>query len=763
MTRRSPAIGVLLFLYWSTPPPAGADELRLPTTGLGAGQRLGGQEISILPASYSRGEVGGVIAADGFNAHLVLDDNSDTERVHPCGVRFRLPSRLSYRVWVEGGWQISPFSYSATATEDRFEDGVVSLPVVQAGRVVLPPTFGERHQLLWLLSLEPRLDGGELRSGLSKHRVVAEIGLGVLMPSGLAVGALWDPRRRSYVALSRPFTVKAGETVDVPLMHPGRNRHLVIELQRSSIARTSDHDWLDLKATSGDELLPDVSLSTDDRLFGLWYDLEPQAMRLSGASAQDALAPPLVLDSRPKGVEHVAAVLSPRPGLDVDLIRPVLMEEGETTLELRTLPDGEVVARETLGRGVWSHHFARLMPRQLVVELQTRYGNFAERVDLSEGDTGYVLLEPDVILISGTVFRGDQPHPADLTFLAVDQSTVKARTDPEGRYEIATLVALRNVTVALDGIETPPYVDFFLEAISRSQRIDFHLPDVEFKAKVLDAASGEGIPLAEVFVRNEFVPKAGAEHGSRHDKAIAQKSVADEEGVALLPPLRPGTVELRASAPGYFQMHESLIEEVREGGSQRVLEIFLEPIGKQVQVHLKLPNGQPAAGASVLLVDSLVSARALFSAQADENGVARVSKEVRGTVLIRHPDTAFLVRDWLGEETTDEVEWALPRASGRPLSLQVKDPWNEETPRRAWLAIWTDGRRLSGLTLSWLTGVNSATDVNGFWSATNLPEAPVAVLAWPVNRHGGDAGLLNPLATDIAFPWPDLVMLAASE
>ena len=759
---RLAALTFFLLCWPATTSPTAADEGRHSTGGSSAVEPSGRTGVSVLPASYLRGEVGERLPADGFSVHLVSDVDPNVERIFPCGVELQLPAESRYRMWVEGHWRISPFSYSATAIQDLGER-VVVLPVVQAGRVVLPNSFGESHQVAWLLSLEPRSDAGVLRSELSRRRPVADQGDGILMPAGRAVAAIWDPRRRSYVALSRPFEVRAGETVEAPLERPGRNPHVVAEVERSTVAPTGEDDRLDLTPASGGEPLPGVSLSTSDRLYGFWYRLEPSSMRLDAASAEDFMWPSVVFEASPGRVEHLASVLDPRPTLDVEMVLPAALAHEEITLELRTLPEGQAFTRATLELGATSHRFTRLASGLFEVELRTRLGNFTQQVDLSSAESGFVLLEPDWIVITGTVFHGGDPHPAKLTFLAVNKTSVGARTGPDGAYEIVSLVPLRGVSISLDGIEAEPYVDFFLEALARSEGVDFHLPDRQFTAEVVDAATGEGIAEAQVVVRNEFLPKAGEERGSFHDKAIFQTSVTDRDGLARLPPLRPGNVELRASAPGYFQMRDPLIDEILEEDRDRTFRILLEPTGDLVEVRLKLPNGQPAAGADVLLTEPEPSASALFSARTDEHGAVGISR-ASGVLLIRHPDAAFLVRDWRPDETLDKIEWALPRASPRPLNVRVENPWTHEASPRAWLAIWVDGRRLSGRTLAWLTGARPAADNNGYWKATNLPERTTAILAWPVKKRGaGDTGLLDSLATELAYPWPDLVEIEVSE
>jgi hypothetical protein len=66
------------------------------------------------------------------------------------------------------------------------------------------------------------------------------------------------------------------------------------------------------------------------------------------------------------------------------------------------------------------------------------------------------------------------------------------------------------------------------------------------------------------------------------------------------------------------------------------------------------------------------------------------------------------------------------------------------------------------MALMWLTGARPVTDPNGFWRADRVPAVTVRVLA----RAGGLRGEPHPdalagMATEIAFPWPELAEVRA--
>jgi hypothetical protein len=442
-------------------------------------------------------------------------------------------------------------------------------------------------------------------------------------------------------------------------------------------------------------------------------------------------------------------------------------------LEIRQLPSGEVLERRALKPESGTERFEKLPAAPLQVDLQTAVGAFSGKADLSSGRDGFLLLKPDVITLAGRVFYGNDGHPAKLTFANATRET-KIETEDDGRYEAVFLQAVQTVSIQLDGVDREPWFDFFRPAIAASQELDFRIPAGDFRVRVRDARTGKAIAGAAVEVRNNFKPEEPEEGAAapnsrkpRGDRAVFQRVKTEETGEARLPPLRRGSVELRASADGYAKMREATKEEIPDENAERTFELRLEPIGETVAVRLRLPNGAPASGAQVLLVRSLAEGDEVFSGSADGEGVVEVPRGQAGVLLLKHPAAAVAVRDWQpGPENSDEPgpEWALPVPAERPLTVQVKDPSRKEGVAGAEILLWLDGRRLSGRSLAWLTGGRPTTDPNGFWTGNNLPRTALAVLAWA--RQGGDTGAAGPSdsqATSITYPWTGVVELGAAE
>ena len=89
----------------------------------------------------------------------------------------------------------------------------------------------------------------------------------------------------------------------------------------------------------------------------------------------------------------------------------------------------------------------------------------------------------------------------------------------------------------------------------------FVVPDQNLTARVFDRTTGRGIADASISIRSTSIdPDLGVETG------VMQKTSSDEDGLALLPPVRPGTVELIAGAPGYSRQAEAVTGTIEAGG-----------------------------------------------------------------------------------------------------------------------------------------------------------------------------------------------------
>ncbi len=745
----------------------------------GPGVIDGNSAIVVLPGIYEDDILARYLDPAGLEVRLAATDESGVELTYPAGAWF-VPPKGRYYMWLQGGWQMSPFSRvvfwgPVTGTAGRTSHATV----VPAGLAKLPPDLKLSPGLdLHLLHAGNYLDGDFARLEISVRKAVAEVGEGVLMPEGKAVGALWDRKGRRYVAVSRPFEVRERRTVEIPLREPGAAADLVVQLTRKTMAlRTPDMEVKLAVRQQGVDRPADLAVFTAERVYGYWYDLPAGAAELIAEHREDIL-PAKAIQLQAGKVERVTAEMQTRPALEVQLDLPRALLHENPVLEVRQLPSGEVLERRAPKPESGMERFEKLPAAPLRVDLQTAIGAFSRQADLSSGRDGFLLLKPDMITLTGRVFHGDEGHAAKLTFANAARET-KVESEDDGRYEAVFLEAVQTVSIQLAGVEQEPYFDFFRPAIAASQELDFRLAAGDFRVRVLDAATGKGIAGAAVEIRNNYTPEepkepreASAKTEGRRSagpRAVFQRVKTGETGEARLPPLRPGSVEMRASADGYAKMREATKAEIPDENTDRRFELRLEPIGETVAVRLRLPNGAPASNAQILLLRTLAEGEEVFSGRADGEGVVEVPRGQGGVLLIKHPAAAVSVRDWQPRPEDAESaaegaapEWTLAAPADHPLTILVKDPAGKQGVARADLALWLDGRRLSGRTLGWLMGGPPSTDQNGFWTGGNLPRTALSILAWsPEARSGGTTGALDAQAIAVTHPWTRVIEVKA--
>ena len=604
----------------------------------------------------------------------------------------------------------------------------------ETGRVTLPPDVPR--------SPETELHLFQAGTPTAPRKPTDQIGTGVPLPAGRAMAALWDRQAKRYVALSRLFEVRPDEAVEIPFQLPRDAAHLIVEVRRHATVAATRDLGIDLVLKLGrDERRPDLVVLTSEGAQAVWAGLPPGAAELRARSGQTFFGPQ-PLDLLIGKIEHVSGELKPLPALGVEVDLPESLRREELTLVVRRLPAGEIVAEHTLAPDLLAHRFEGLPQSRLAIDLLTSLGSFTREVDLGSGTDAFLLLDPELITLHGTVSRGDRPLSARLRLTTVERTRLETRTDDEGAYEMTFLEPLALLVIEGAGGEFD--VRRFSPALADSRELDIHLPDNDLRVKVVDAATGEGVAGASVSL---FHQETEATH----------LEVTDDAGVARLSSLGSGALEIQALAKGYLPPREPVWVEV-DGKKDQDFEVRLDPLGETVALHLTLPNGAPAAGAEVWLAMTL-EGPPLATASANGEGVVELPRQA-GVLLAKHRAAAFLVRPWRPHEGEQEVEWAFPDASGRPLTVQVRDSAGKGL--RSELALWIGGNRLAGSMLAWLTDTDSRTDSNGVWSGRNLPQAPVGILAWePASTDRSED--LSGEATGVPFPWPEPVEVRAVE
>lgn len=764
MVRRALLSSLLALLATLTPgTPCAAAELPVDAT---EGVIDGNAAMIAWPARYQGGKVVEYLSPEGLEVHLVDVREPGREIVHPAGTWFP-PPRGTIHAWLEGGWRMSPRVQRFVSPGPRPGDRgrPLALRLAPAGKVSLPPAWraeGGELRLLHLARDAGRRPDQAYRYELGRRSPASAVGEGLRLPVGPALATLWGPEPGELLALSRPFRVEHREVVTAPLKRPAAGAHLLVRLDRHEDAWELDDHGVEmaLRLDDGRSLEPDVLAPTATRVYGAWYDLPPGPAVLTAGSRYSALVPE-TLELEAGQVYGRELELVERRSLEVELDLVSPLSEEAVELAVRALPRETLLAEAELDAGEAGYRFDGLPPVPAEVELVTSYGSFRRRVDLREAVEPHLVLDPDLLHLWGTVYSGDDGHAASITFTTVGNERVTLETGGDGSYDAELLEPVRIVEVKLAGSEAAPFVDFYPRSLAEDRELDFHLLDVVNRVEVVDARSGEPVAGARVAVRNEY--EVETEAGETTERAVAQSAESDEEGVAILPAFREGRVEVTADADGYLPMGEPVRLEVLDATEDREIRVELEPVGDTAELRLRLPDGSPAVGAEVMLTATLADGDALFTGRSGGDGTADLPRSLAGThLLIRHPAAALAVREWRPPEDGRAQSLDLRRPAPEPLVVEVRTPDGAAPAGRAEIALWLDGRRLSGGPLVWLTRQRPVAGPGGFWTVHDLPPAPVRVLAYASSvRDQARAGALDTLATDIPYPWPEPAVVVA--
>lgn len=249
-----------------------------PATG-----QIGGQPaILFWPTSSESAEL---LDPTDCQVHAILKGTM-RERQFPCGDWF-VPPVGGYTGWVESEHWISPSTliFSFGGGPFHGHGTRVLAPVVPAGRVLVH--FKGRlatNDTVRMLSLDGAGHALERRVTLDAARD------GVRMPARRAVAGIFR-EDDGAVALSRPFSVRAGDTTIVPLDVPsGASMLAVLSRPGTGKGRSTAAVKLFLKTPSG-RRAPDFVLDTPARVFAAWYDLQPSQAMLEAESPEIGFDP----------------------------------------------------------------------------------------------------------------------------------------------------------------------------------------------------------------------------------------------------------------------------------------------------------------------------------------------------------------------------------------------------------------------------------------------------------------------------------------
>ncbi len=317
---------------------------------------------------------------------------------------------------------------------------------------------------------------------------------------------------------------------------------------------------------------------------------------------------------------------------------------------------------------------------------------------LTSGQDATITFEIQPINVKGTVYYGDEPTRAEIEFLNDDEWRV-VKTNERGEYE--TTLWWPGVYTTRVKMSGPPFLDPFRE-IFQSGSVDFHVPRTDYVVRVRDAVTHQPIAGARV--------TAGSvtENGLRS----AQHVITDEDGTAVLPPVRKGELFVDARAERYATK-EPLKLTVDE--KHHELDVELQPLNTVATLRFVLPNGAPAARAEAWAFNDAM--QPLWRGAANEQGELEVPDvAANAMLLVRHLQAASTIRRVDVRETT----WSL-EAPAEPVTFVSER-------KNALVSLWLDGVKLSGPPLifaSWSTAM--MTNPSGIWIGRNLPGKPLKI------------------------------------
>lgn len=730
------AIGVL---------PTAAD---VPLPVPSKGQINGRTAMIAMPAAggentAARARPGVILSPEDCQAHLTPVANLEQELTYPCGKWFQPPQEGNYRIWLEKPAMISE-GYGLLMWEDEPFPGKglsMIMPLEPAGTIALAPAVpiaeGQSFRFVHLRAVHK----GTLRPAFDRRLPATRAREGGTVAIGSVLAGIFDRKTDHAVALARPVEVRAGKTSYVAPAPPPRGTDVLAVLARPRPAKLGSHEVTVGLRIDGSVKKPDVLLASASNIFAVWYGVEGAEATLLAESSTLQLAPTAV-KLTPGKVATVRTKLSKRPGIAVSIGGPdEILRDRRMTLELRSEPGDDLLQKLDAAPNA-EFRFDGLTAAAYQVVVVIDEWEIRRKVVLEPDRDEEVMFTLSPIVVSGSVYHGRDLAPgAEIAFDVGRRGWMRTKANEQGRYETIFWQPGEYIAeIKVPGRPGPPFWDGIFD-IRQSDIIDFHVPNTHFVVNVRDGVTGKPIAGAKVLAGSAYEGRQGSGRS-------LQTAVTDETGRAMLPPMRPGEMTIRATAEGYFDsdVTQNTVDRTDADGE---FDIALRPVGETIAVKLRNPDGTAAAGAAVWAVRSTGGRqRPLWKGITDNEGVVAVPRAMRTAFfLIRPRMAASAIRRLDGD---DDVVWSLSPAAALTL----------HAGRRSRIAVWIDDVRVSGDALALVMGGLEATDENGNWSSSSLPPRPLRVLAWRTAAlEAVDSGAYDLAATQLQYPWPRVVEL----
>jgi hypothetical protein len=234
----------------------------------------GRQGISFWPLWMIDGEERPVDPA-GCVVHLVPPD-VDARITHACGKWFAPPPDR-YSVWLEQGNRVSDQTVINSGGTKFFDDGVVVVMTMnEAGFATIAADVAVNgDKTARLLTIEPS------SAGFEKRLQPPEAHSTNRLPAGKAIAGVFGADGEA-LALSRPFTMKHGQTTVVTPRAPrsGTDLMLVLGKRLGSPADRMARSTRVSAVAGGDVHEPDVFYETNGRIVAIWYGMTARTAKL---------------------------------------------------------------------------------------------------------------------------------------------------------------------------------------------------------------------------------------------------------------------------------------------------------------------------------------------------------------------------------------------------------------------------------------------------------------------------------------------------
>lgn len=627
---------------------------------------------------------------------IVLGDEAGRQLgTAACGAE--LPDNSWTIGWVEDENRISLFALSRDHLLSAIAANAALL--VPRATVVVPEAADVESVIVFAPDVERP-------AGALAFRRWMKPGEPVNVPAGRVFAIAFDKRNRPN-GVAAMATIPAGKIGELRIDRDADR--LVVELERAArrVAEKDDLGQVELELEDDGRAAPSLRSTGLERTFLVWDAPQGRSANLRIASPKYFLRQTAVRLG--KGVVGVRGLLEPLPTLKVEVrVEPfdALPEDEVLTL---SLTDGSSLLR-TLELRPNTEVDLESMPLSIIdAKLSMGDIHFARREDLSEGVDATVSFELEPLTVEGTLRYGGEPAEGEVAFTG-DGYSARVETD-DGRYRATVWEKRRyGVVVTLHGRpEVPTHTDTI--RIDESRTFDIDVPSSSIRVSVIDDESEAPIPKAFVYAKNSWITPEGERRG------VARTSRTDDDGVSILPPLRPGTVELIVTAEGY-ENGEPVTRDVTASDRGTPVRIRLKPHGAMDTVRVVLPNGAPAAGALFKVVSEDMQQSFLYGS-ADEQGEVKLSADARGVLLIRHPHAGGVARLWASGTAGGPATVQMPPRTGRQV-FRVLRP-NGEKALSARVLLLLNGIVIADGGLSFLTGLPSSSNVDGKWVADGLP------------------------------------------